>query len=577
MKKENKTFYLYPRLLKYIFPYKLYIGLTVFSLVVLSALEPAKAYLFKLLLDEALIDQNPDYFILVPVMISGLFVLIGIFEFCSRIASHWFSQKATIHIRADMFAKLHKLPVSTHNEYGMGSLMSKVTYDVTMASTSLSNVWMVLIRDSLTIIALVGYMLITSWQLSLVLLVVVPINAFLINLASKRIRRASSQIQDHMGEITAHLEQGIRGHKEIKIYNTEEFENLSFKHIVDNLFAKMMKVARVSALIVPLIQVLSAIALSMVIYIAIQMVFQSYFTPGELVAYITAMALTFSPVKRITNINEVIQKGMAAAESIFELLDKPEEMDNGQVSLPKNFGDIEFKQASFSYNDSESLVLDELSLIIPANKTTALVGQSGSGKTTIANLIARFYSLNDNQLMIGDIDINDLSLANLREKIAFVSQTIILLNDTVANNIAYGEKNPDVHKVKEAAVKAHAWEFIEGLPQGLDTPIGADGSVLSGGQRQRISLARAFYKDSPILILDEATSALDNKSEKEIQAAMHEMKGQRTMIVIAHRLSSIEQADQIVVMDKGKIIERGTHSQLLKQSGFYHALYLGHA
>ena len=572
MKKENKTLHLYPRLLRYIYPYKFYIGLTVLALVALSALEPVKAYMFKLLLDEALIEQNPDYFILVPLMISGLFVVLGVLEYCSRIAGQWFSQKATIHIRMDMFAKLHKLPLSTHHNYGIGNLMSKVTYDVTMASTALSNVWMVLIRDSLTIIALLGYMLITSWQLSLVLLLIVPINAFLIGKASKKMRVASGQIQEHMGEMTENLEQGIRGHKDIKIYNTEDYENRSFKHIVDDLFSKMMRVARVSALIVPLIQGLSAIALSIVIYVAIQMVAQGLFTPGELVAYITAMALTFAPVKRITNINETIQKGMAAAQSIFELLDQKDEEDKGTIVLSQNPGDIEFKQASFSYPATDAPVLDNLNLTIEANKTTALVGYSGSGKTTIVNLIARFYTLGDNQLTIGGKDINALSITSLREKMAFVSQNIVLLNDTIANNIAYGDSAPDPEKIKAAAIKAHAWEFIQKFPQGLESSIGGDGSSLSGGQRQRISLARAFYKQSPILILDEATSALDNQSEKEVQAAMEAMKGQQTIIIIAHRLSSIEYADQIVVLDKGKVLERGTHQQLIEQNGFYSSL-----
>ena len=575
MKKDNKALNLYPRLLRYIYPYKLIIGLTIFALIALSALEPVKAYMFKLLLDEALIEQNPDYFILVPVMISGLFILLGVFEYCSRIAGQWFSQKATIHIRMDMFAKLHKLPLSTHHAYGTGNLMSKVTYDVTMASTALSNVWMVIIRDSLTIVALLGYMLITSWQLSLVLVVIVPINAFLISRASKKMRTASGQIQQHMGEMTENLEQGIRSHKEIKIYNTEDYENRSFKTIVEDLFSKMMKVARVSALIVPLIQVLSALALSMVIYAAIQMVAKGFFSPGELVAYITAMALTFAPVKRITNINETIQKGMAAAQSIFELLDQPDEEDRGETNLAQSPGDIIFKQANFSYPNTQVPVLNHLDLTIAANQTTALVGQSGSGKTTIVDLITRFYSLADKQLTIGGIDINALSLKSLREKIAFVSQNVVLLNDTVANNIAYGDDAPDQERIKAAAIKAHAWEFIKKLPQGLSAHIGSDGSTLSGGQRQRISLARAFYKQAPIFILDEATSALDNQSEKEIQAAMEEMRGEQTIIIIAHRLSSIENADQIVVLEQGQVKEMGSHQALLAQNGLYKALQGG--
>ena len=572
MNKENKVLHLYPRLLSYITPYKVVIALTVVVLVGLAVLEPVKANMFKLLLDEALINQNPDYFVLVPVMISGLFIALGILEYCSRVASQWLSQKATTYIRIDMFAKLHQLPVSMHHAYGTGNMMSKITYDVTMASAALSNAWIVIIRDALTIMALLAYMLYISWQLSFMLLVIVPINIFLINRASKKIRSASQHIQKHMGQMTENLEQGIRGHRDIKIYNAEDYENRSFNVIVNDLFSKNMRVARVSALTVPLVQVLSALALSAVIYVAIQMVSRDFFTPGELVAYITAMALTFAPVKRITNINETIQKGMAAAESIFELLDQKNEEDKGRQVLSNSPGDIVFNKTNFFYPDIEEPVLRDLSLRIPANQTTALVGQSGSGKTTIVNLIARFYTLPDNQLMIGEHDINALALKSLREKMAFVSQHIVLLNDTVASNIAYGDDSPDLAAIKAAAIKAHAWEFIERLPDGLKTNVGSDGSSLSGGQRQRLSLARAFYKQAPILILDEATSALDNQSEKEIQAAMEEMKGQQTIIIIAHRLSSIEHADQIVVLEKGQVKEVGTHHSLLEQDGIYKKL-----
>ena len=573
MKDKHNTLKLYSRLLRYITPYKFVIFLTITALFGLAILEPAKAYILKLLLDEALIDQNPDFFVLIPLMIAALFTVLGILDYCSRVASQWISQKAIVNIRTDMFAKLHRLPLSTHHEYGSGKMMSKITYDVTMASNALSNAWIVLVRDTLTIIALVLSMVYVSWQLTMILLVIVPLIIFLIDKASKKIRKASRQMQQHMGEMTSHLEQGIRGFKDIKIYNTESYENRQFKKIADDLFSKVLRVTRVSALNVPLVQVLAALAMSVIVYIAIRMVSDNFFTPGELIAYITAMSLTFEPVRRITNINETIQKGMAAAESIFELLDKEEEPDTGEEILPKIPLSIEFTNAKFSYTDSNVPALNYLNLNIPANKTTALVGQSGSGKTSIVNLIARFYRLSDGSLSVGGKSIDKLSLKSLRENIAFVSQDIVLLNDSILANIAYGEDEYDLDAVKAAAVSAHAWEFIQEFPQGLNTIIGDNGSSLSGGQRQRICLARAFFKKSPILILDEATSALDNQSEREIQAAMESIKGRKTIIVIAHRLSSVESADQIIVLEKGQQVECGTHQELLNNHGAYSQLY----
>ena len=575
MAENNKknTFRLYTRLLRYILPFKLVILLTILTLFGLAALEPAKAYVLKLLLDEALIDQNPDFFVLIPLMIAGLFTVLGILDYCSRVASQWIAQKAIVDIRTEMFAKLQSLPLSTHHAYGTGKMMSKITYDVTMAGNALSNAWIVIIRDVLTVVALMVWLLYVSWQLTLILLIIVPVIVFLIDKASRKIRKASKQMQQHMGEMTSHLEQGIRGYKDIKIYNTENYENRQFKKIADDLFAKMMRVTRVSALNVPLVQVLAALAMSVIVYIAIRMVSDDFFTPGELIAYITAMSLTFEPVRRITNINTTVQKGMAAAESIFELLDREEERDAGTVVLPKKPLAIEFAGAKFSYQNTDTLALNDLNLIIPANKTTALVGQSGSGKTSIVNLITRFYQLDEGALTVGGHTIDELTLKSLRENIAFVSQNIVLLNDTVAANIAYGADDYKPEAVKAAAIKAHAWEFIEALPQGINTNIGDDGSSLSGGQRQRISLARAFFKNAPILILDEATSALDNQSEREIQAAMEEMKGQQTIIVIAHRLSSVEAADQIVVLEKGRVLESGSHQELLNKKGAYARLH----
>ncbi|MBX2810146.1 MAG: lipid A export permease/ATP-binding protein MsbA [Cellvibrionaceae bacterium] len=570
---KTETFFLYRRLLQYILPYKAAIITTILALVCMAAMEPLLATLFQMLVDESLIEQNPAAFIKVPLMLAGVFIIKGIAEYFSKVMSRWIAEKAILEIRADMFAKLHRLPLSTHQAYGTGKMMSKITYDVPMASDALSNAWMVIIRDALTIAALLSYLLYVSWQLTLLLGIAGPAMAFILDRASKLMRGFSKAMQQNMGDLTEQLEQGIRGHRDIKIYSAETYENAYFRSTAEKLRENTMQVAKVAALNVPLVQVIAAIALSIIVYIATLMAANDYFSPGGLVGYITAMSLIFEPIRRITNINETIQQGMAAADSIFQLLDQPEETDKGTQSLPPQALGIAFKQVHFAYENTQAPILDNFSLNIEANKTTALVGYSGSGKTSIINLITRFYTANHGQLTIGGIDINALSLASLRQSIALVSQNIVLFNDTIAANIAYGHKHYDRAAIKTAAIAAYAWDFIETLPQGLETRVGDNGCSLSGGQRQRIALARAFLKQAPILILDEATSALDNQSEYEIQQAMADFGKTHTVIIVAHRLSTIKDADKIVVLDKGKVVEQGQHQQLLQQQGYYSSLY----
>ncbi|HIE40753.1 MAG TPA: ATP-binding cassette domain-containing protein, partial [Thiomicrorhabdus sp.] len=367
--------------------------------------------------------------------------------------------------------------------------------------------------------------------------------------------------------------EGLTAHQDIKIYGAENYEQKRFKETATELLNNSMQVTKVSALSVPLVQVLAAIALAGVVYIAMQMSAQDLFTPGELLAYITAMALTFEPIRRLTSINETIQKGMAAAESIFELLDQPNEPNTGTHTLNTLNGELRFKDLTFQYPNSNKPALKNINLTIPAGKTTALVGQSGSGKSTLVNLISRFYDATSGEILLDNHNILTLDRHFLRKQIALVSQKVILFEDTIEANIAYGLTDVSTEKVMKAAKDAHAWEFIEALPLGLKTNIGENGNLLSGGQRQRIAIARAFLKNAPILIMDEATSALDNQSEQMIQQAMETLKQDRTVILIAHRLSTIENADNIVVLDHGVLIEQGTHKSLLKQQGQYANLY----
>jgi len=570
---DRKTLALYRRLLNYIMPFKGMIAITIFSLLVIAAMEPATAMVLKELVDESLIAKNPDSFVLMPLLLAGVFIVKGVAEYFSKVFSQWIAQKAVLAIRADMYHKMQHLPFGVFQSYGTGKLMSKITYDVPQASTALSTAWVILIRDTLTILALISYLLYISWQLTLMMLIVGPVVAYIIDKASKLMRHSSKAMQQNMGQLTERLEESLTGHQDIKIYGAEQYEQKRFQETATELLKNSMQVTKVSALNVPLVQVLAAIALAGVVYVAMQMSAQDLFTPGELLAYITAMALTFEPIRRLTSINEVIQKGMAAAESIFELLDQPNETNNGQKKLETLQGKLEFKDVSFRYPNSEHTALEQLNLTIPAGQTTALVGQSGSGKSTLINLIARFYDATSGEICLDNQNIQQLERHFLRQQIALVSQKVTLFDDTVAANIAYGQDSINQDEIIAAAKAAHAWEFIEKLPQGLETNIGENGNLLSGGQRQRIAIARAFLKNAPVLIFDEATSALDNQSEQMIQQAMETLKQNRTVIVIAHRLSTIENADQIIVMEHGQLVEQGSHSSLLQQKGVYAQLY----
>jgi subfamily B ATP-binding cassette protein MsbA len=574
---DRATLSLYRRLLAYITPYKGMIAITLFAIIVIAAMEPATAMVLKELVDESLIAKNPDSFVWIPLLLAGVFIVKGIAEYFSKVFSQWIAQKAILAIRKDMYRKMQHLPFDVFLSYSTGKLMSKITYDVPQASTALSTAWVTLIRDTLTVFALLAYLLYISWQLTLILFLIGPVVAFIIDRASKLMRHSSKAMQSNMGQLTQRLEEGLTAHQDIKVYGAEQYEQNRFQYSATELLNNTMKVTKVSALNVPLVQVLAAIALAGIVYLALQMSADNQFTTGELLAYITAMALIFEPIRRLTSINEVIQKGMAASESIFELLDQPDEPNNGQKVLTNLKGELVFVKVDFRYPNSQTPAISNLNIKIPAGQTTALVGQSGSGKSTLVNLIARFYDPTSGQIRLDGENILTLDRYFLRRQIALVSQKVTLFDDTVAANIAYGLDNVSREEIIAAAKAAYAWEFIEKFPLGLDTNIGENGNQLSGGQRQRLAIARAFLKNAPILIFDEATSALDNQSEKMIQRAMDKLKQNRTVIIIAHRLSTIENADQIAVLDQGKLVELGSHQTLIEQQGFYAKLYqLGH-
>lgn len=569
---DPQTLSLYKRLLKYIRPYYKAVAITIAALLVTAAMTPLLPALLKDVVDESLIAKNEESILMIPLLIMLIFMIRGFAEYVSKVAGEWIAHKAIQDIRSQLFAKINRLSEQTHHEYTEGKLLSKVTYDVPQVGATLSQAWIVIIKESLIVLGLIGFLFYTTWQLTILVIIIAPIVAFVLNRASKLMRKSNRNIQASMGGLTQRMGESLKGHKEIKISGAQAFEQQRFDAASETLRSHTMKTVRVAAANVPIIQLIASVSLAGVIYAASVMSSKDLLTPGEFIAFITAMVMIFDPIRRLTSINATIQKGMAASESIFELLDHSEEPNQGSKTLDKVSGNLTIESINFGYaNDTP--VFKNFSMQIPAGKTIALVGASGSGKSTIANLVTRFYQPDAGKLTLDGVDINEFDIQFLRQQIAYVSQNVVLFNDTLAANIAYGLEDATQERIEWAAKAAHAWEFIETLTNKLDTIIGDNGASLSGGQRQRIAIARAFLKNAPILIMDEATSALDNQSEQMIQEAMEVLRQNRTVIIIAHRLSTIENADQIMVLEHGKIIEQGSHQQLLAAQRHYASLY----
>jgi len=563
---------LYRRLLTYLRPHWRLVTVALAAMGVIAALEPMLPALMQPLVDDSLIAKDKQAMLWVPLALLGVFVLKGLAEYVAKVVSQGVAQRTMADLRSAMFAKMMTLPIDKQKQIGSSNLLSRVTFDVTQVATALSEVWIVIIRDTLIILGLVGFLLYTSWQLTLFIIAIAPIASWVIRKASGLMRTSSSEVQASMGRVTQLLDEALSGRKEISIYAGQVHEQARFNHAVDKLRQQTMSIVKVASANVPLVQVIAAVAVACVIFVATHLSEQELLTPGQLIAFITGMSMLFEPIRRLTGINEPLQKGLAAATTIFALLDEFDEPDQGTQTLnqlaPAN---IQLQALSFTYPEQTTPAIQPLDLLIPAGKTLALVGASGSGKSTLISLLCRFNEPSSGKIVYGDTPIHQLTLANWREQIALVSQHIVLFDDSIAANIAYGEAVTEHNRtaIETAARAAHAWEFIRQLPAGLDTPVGEDGTRLSGGQRQRLALARAFYKNAPILILDEATSALDTESEQLINQALRELHGQKTIIIIAHRLSTVQHSDLIVLLEKGELLEQGTHHQLLAQGGSY--------
>lgn len=570
---------LYLRLLSYVKPYWRIFLLSIVATAITAATDPLLPALLKPMLDGTFVNRDENIVRLVPIFVLLIFLVRGVASFISAYAIGWVGDKVVMDLRNEMFRKLMTLHTRYYDDHATGQLISKFTYDVTRVTEAATNVVTVTIRDSIIIMGLMGWLLYLNWKLTMITLVMMPVIAIVIRVINIRMRSSSRDSMRAMGDITQVIEESISAHKVVKLFGGQQYESERFGERANWVRRYSMKQTVANAANVPIVQMVAAFALAFLFYLAIEQSRTDGKTVGEFLSYIVAMMMLTAPLKRITGVTVYLQNGLAAAESVFALLDTPSESDTGKVEIERAKGEISFEHVDFSYQqditDADSrMALRDICLKIPAGQSVALVGASGSGKTTIANLVPRFYSPSDGRITLDGHDLADLTLASLRANIALVSQEVVLFNDTVAANIAYGQmrKVTDA-EIIEAATAAHAMEFISDMPQGLNTLVGEKGVRLSGGQRQRIAIARAILKNAPILILDEATSALDSESERHVQAALETLMRGRTTLVIAHRLSTIEKADRIVVMQKGQIVEVGTHRELMDKAGVYATLH----
>ena len=515
---------------------------------------------------------------MVPPLIIGLFLVRGVANFVAQFSVSWVGRRVTFDIRNALFTHLTRLSSGFYDVNASGGLISKLIFDVEQIAAAVTEAIFVIIRDGLTVAAMAAWMIYLNWKLTVVFAVLVPISSVLVQAMSRRFRKTSRQIQISMGEISQVTQEATEGQRIVKAFGGQETEIRAFTKANEKNRRQAMRKVIVSAVGMGFVQLLAAIALALVIYFAL---LSGEITAGGFISYITAVTWMMNPTKRLSKINETIQTGLAAAQSAFVLMDEPAETDTGTVTFTQVRGRIEYRDVGFRYPVAESEALVDVTFAIEPAQTVALVGSSGSGKTTTASLLPRFYRVTQGEILFDGVNINDLVLANLRHHIAIVGQETLLFDDTIRHNIAYGQDGPiDEERLMQAARAAHVLEFTQKLPQGLDTYVGERGMRVSGGQRQRIAIARALYKNAPILILDEATSSLDTESERLVQAAMQKLMENRTTLVIAHRLSTIEHADRIVVLAHGRVVESGTHRELLALNGVYaglHRIQFSHA
>jgi len=569
----------FKRLLSYAKPYKLGFVAAVIGMLGYAAIDVYFLSKLQPLIDDGLAGANPDFMKWAPLFVVVAFVFRGIFHFVANYCLAWVGNHVVTDLKQKLFEHIMAMPVSFHDKESTGGLISKLTFDTEQVLNSVSRSILVIVQQSAFVIGLIGLMFYISWQLSIIFLLVTPLIAIIVTIVSKRFRTVSKSIQGAMGEVTTAAEQTFNGHKVVLTFGGQKREFERFAKINKHNRQQRMKLNAAKAGSVPVIQIIASFALAFVFYAVNSESLRESISAGSFVSVITYMTMLLRPLKMLTNVNSEFQKGMAACVSIFEVLDQKTENDQGTLVIEKAKGNVEFKQVDFSYDavddeaENTKWALKDLSFELKPGETLALVGRSGSGKSTASALLLRFYDANRGEILIDNVNIEQYQLKSLRNQFAYVSQQVVLFNDTLANNIAYGKPEASRDEIIAAAKSAHVMEFAEHMENGLDTNLGENGALLSGGQRQRVAIARALLCDAPFLILDEATSALDTESERHIQDALQALQKNRTSIVIAHRLSTVENADKIIVMEQGEIIEQGDHQSLLAKKGAYAQLH----
>ena len=565
---------LYLRLISHLRPYRREFAVGILFMVLLALTEPAIPYFLKPLLDGTFVERDPQFLFWSPIVLVVLFLVRGSCNLVSQIAFAWVSGKLVFDLRQLMFERVLTLPTSYYDAHATGMIITKITHNVTQVTVAVTKVLMILVRDTVIVTGLIAYMLYLNWQFSLLVFVLLPVLALTVRLIARRLRRLSRSNQAAMGEITHVVGEGVRGHKVIKVFGGRESEIRRFLQHANWVRRYQFKIKVADAAGEPLVEGIAAAMIATLIYVGTGQMGHEPMSVGAFVSFLAALGLLFAPIKRLVGINQPLQSGLAGAESVFELMDQLPERDDGRRVLGRVAGELVFKDVHFRYPSAKEDALKGISFESRPGSTTALVGASGSGKTTIASLVPRFYEVNAGEILLDGINIRDVTLNSLRNQISYVGQESVLFNDTVAANIAYGcSDDAPQEAIEEAARAAYALDFIRELPDGFETRVGEDGVLLSGGQRQRIAIARALLKNAPVLILDEATSALDTESERYVQSALQNLTRNRTTLVIAHRLSTIVHADQILVVSNGRIVERGSHDELLSQDGQYSLLY----